>query len=211
MADLKLKTIQKSCLKGIKKSFFEYKKWSNEGLWRAHEYLLTINIAKILWKANGRKYITIEDRIIETLKDAKVKKSKRTDDKVDRLNGFADIIVWSKKNAKPKCIIEVKHRVKGFNDLKDDIDRISDILKQKSTIKFGISTFFIENDLLKSTKSTKNNVEKKIEKIYKKVQEHISESNLQTELHYQEILTEPLDERRENSSFSVVIIIKKKI
>ena len=206
MADLELKEIQNSCLKGIEKSFFEYKKWSNERLWRAHEYLLTVNIAKVLWKADGKKYITIEDKIRETLKDAKVKKSKRTNNKISRLNGQSDIILWSKKSGRPKCIIEVKHRVKRFNDVKEDIDRITDILKQKSTIEFGISTFFIENDLLNNVK---DNIEKKIEKIYEKVKEHISDSNLETELHYQEILTEPINNGREYSSFAVVITITK--
>lgn len=206
MADLELKEIQNSCLKGIKKSFFEYAKWNNERLWNAYEYLLTINIAKVLWKANGEKYITIEDKVRETLKDANVKKSKRTDNKISRLNGESDIILWSKTNGRPKCIIEVKHRVKTFNNLKEDIDRITDILKPKSTIEFGISTFFIDNDL---RNNVKDNIEKKIEKIYQKVKEHISDSNLETELHYQEILTESIDEGREYSSFSVVITIKK--
>ena len=207
MADLKLKEIQNSCLKGIEKSFFEYKKWSNERLWRAHEYLLTVNIAKVLWKAEGKKYITTEDKIRETLKDAKVKKSKRVDNKISRLNGKADIILWSKENGRPKCIIEVKHSVKRFKKLKKDIDRITDILKQKSTIEFGISTFFIDNDVINNAK---DNVENKIKKIYEEVKEYISDSNFETELHYQEILTEPIyDGEREYSSFSVVITIKK--
>lgn len=206
MADLELETIQNSCLKGIEKSFFEYQEWSNERLWRAHEYLLTVNIAKVLWKADGKKYITIEDKIKETLKNSKVKKSKRTNDKISRLNGQADIILWSKENGRPKGIIEVKHRVKRFNNLKKDIDRITDVLKQKSTIEFGISTFFIENDLLNDVK---NKIEKKIQEIYKEIQEHISNSNLKTQLHYQEILTESINDGREYSSFSVVITINK--
>ena len=208
MADLKLKEIQKSCLKGIKKSFFEYKEWNNERLWRAHEYLLTVNIAKALWKAKGDKYITIEDKIRETLKNAKVKKSKRTNNKISRLDGKADIILWSKENGRPKCIIEAKHRVKRFNkDLKKDINRITDILNQKSTIKFGISTFFIDNDVVNNAK---DNVENKIKKIYEEIKKYISNFDFKTELHYQEILTESIyNGEREYSSFSVVITIKK--
>lgn len=79
MAKITKEEILEACVQGIERSFNEYLEWSyDEWLWNAPEYLLTVNIAKELWKIkNDAKFITLEDNVRKTLKnaDAKIKGS----------------------------------------------------------------------------------------------------------------------------------------
>jgi len=207
MADIKLENIQQACLDGIVKSFNEYQDWAGERLWNAPEYLLTVNIAKKLWKNNGKKFITLEDKIEETLKIAKSKSSKNRNSTKMRANGKADIIVWSYKNGRPKGIIEVKNYTPRLGKIQKDIDRIIEMLKEDSKIEFGISTFFIDDDC---KVNAKENLQKRIDKIYCDLQEYVFP--FKVEYHYQEVLTELIrNNLEEYSSFAVVFTIKKKI
>ncbi|SFO99525.1 hypothetical protein [Hydrogenimonas thermophila] len=101
--------ILNSCLRGIKNSFNEYLKWSgDEFLWRAPEYLLTVNIAKELSKINKTKFITLEDNVKEILNNADAKIKGYLGQKL-RADGRSDIVLWW-ANGTPRGIIEVKHR-----------------------------------------------------------------------------------------------------
>ena len=185
--------------------FTEYGDWADERLWNAPEYLLTVNIAKKLWKNNSKKFITLENNIKETLEIAKTKSLKDRDSNKMRENGRADIIIWSYKNGRPKGIIEVKNYVSGFRKIRKDIDRIIEILQEDSKMKFGISTFFIDYD---TENNTKNKLINKIDEIFEELVQHVE--GFELEKHYEEILTELIHEdTKEYSSFAVAFTIKK--
>ena len=191
-----------SCIKGIKTSFDEYSKWSgDELLCNAPEYLLTVNIAKSLWKIDKSKFITLEDSIRKTVKTAGAKVYKKDIEKI-RVDGRSDIILWWAKGT-PRGIIEVKNCVFNFNHIKDDLKRIIGILKKKSDIELGVITFYIEKEYKNQNASQKikNRINKKfikqIEKIAKK-------EKLKTHKKYKKILNEET-----NSAFAVAIMLYK--
>ena len=94
MAKLTYDEILEGCIEGITNSFNDYKEWSGEyWLWRAPEYLITVNIAKTIAKINKPKYITLEDNVKQTLKDANAKIRGSLKNAI-RPKGRSDIILW---------------------------------------------------------------------------------------------------------------------
>ena len=142
MSRLTYEEILNSCIKGIKKSHKEYEEWNGwQWLWEAPEYLLTVNIAKEIAKVKKTKYITLEDNIKETLKNANAK-IKGALKKNIRANGRSDIVLWWGKET-PRGIIEVKNGVDNIRDIKKDVDRIIGILEKESDIQLGVVTFYM--------------------------------------------------------------------
>ncbi|ADV46182.1 hypothetical protein [Nitratifractor salsuginis] len=160
-----------ACLDGIRQSFEEYEEWSG-GCWlgKAPEYLLTVNIAKELAMIDGSKYITLEDNVKKTLKNANANLKGRQSGYM-RQNGRADIVVWW-GNYIPRGIIEVKHRVYKFNSFSADIDRIIEILKKESDIQFGISTFYISNYYSGNAEEKMDN---RIKTLYEQTKDYLNE------------------------------------
>ena len=139
MARISRDEILKACVDGIKKSFNEYLEWSyGEFLWNAPEYLLTVNIAKELWKIKKEsKLITLEDNVKKTLENANSAKMDKLHKDI-RAEGRSDIVFWWGKGT-PRGIIEVKNAVYNKQrHIQKDLDRIYGILKKKSDIEFGI-------------------------------------------------------------------------
>ncbi len=200
---ISMDSVANACLDGIEYSFEEYKDWSGGWwLWKAPEYLLTVNIAKELWKLEGSKYITLEDNIKETLKNANATFKGRPSGFM-RQNGRADIVLHWGDNT-PRAIIEVKHRVYKFGSFDGDIDRIIEMLKKESNLQFGISAFYIDNNYVGDIESKMNN---RIETLYKQANDYIREyaPRLETLLFYR---VHPADDG-ENIWASVVILIKQ--
>ena len=204
MGTISKKDIVNASLSGIEKSYIEYMEWSyDEWLWRAPEYLLTVNIAKELWSLDGPKYITLEDNVKKTLKLAKAK-IKGGLSKGMRANGRADIILWWGSKGTPRAIIEVKHRVYKFANIQEDLDRIIELLKKKSDLQFAISTFYIDNNY--SNGNIAEKLTTKILKLFEDTKKYLSKysKNLKPKIHYN---VYPEDD--ENVWGSVVILIQK--
>jgi len=201
MSKITYDEILDSCIKGIKTSFNEYLEWSEgEWLWNAPEYLLTVNIAKSLWKINKNKFITLEDSVKEIIKTAgaytKEKEAKRI-----RAGGRSDIILWWAKGT-PRGIIEVKNSVFNFNHIKDDLERIIGILKKKSDIELGVITFYIDHHY---EKDASKEIEKRInEEFIEKIEKIADKEKLKTTWEYEEIIDEETD-----AAFAVAIMLYK--
>jgi len=199
MAKITYDEILNACLIGIEKSFNEYFEWSgDEWLWNAPEYLLTVNIAKELANIKKNKFITLEDNVKETLKNAEAKIKGKISDKA-RPDGRSDIILWW-ANGYPRGIIEVKNDVFNFRRIKEDIDRILELLKKDSSIEFGITTFYI--DRYYETKDPEKEVENRINKIIQEIENYIGECNLYYD--YKLIMKD-----KHNAAFSVAVMIKR--
>ena len=158
MAKVSKNEILQACIDGIEQSFNEYLMWTGntEWLWNAPEYLITVNIAKELWKIDkDAKYITLEDNIKYMLSEANAKMKGQLERKA-RGNGRSDIVFWWGKGT-PRGIIEVKNAVYKKEDIQEDLDRIFALLKKKSDIEFGVLAFYVD----KHFKS--GNAEKKIQ------------------------------------------------
>ena len=193
-----------ACINGIKVSFYEYLDWSGiEWLWNAPEYLLTINIAKKLWDIpNNAKFITLEDNVKKTLKEANAKIKGKIENKA-RPKGRCDIIFWWGKGT-PRGIIEVKNAVFAKNDIQKDLDRIYAILKKESDIKFGITTFYIDRhyETGKANKKIKERIKKEF---FIPITQEAEEKNYKVLCKYSQIVNENVD-----AAFAVAIMIYKK-
>ena len=176
--------ILNSCVEGIKKSFEEYKDWSGgEWLWNAPEYLITVNIAKELNKINKPKFITLEDNVRETLKNANAKIKGNLKEKI-RADGRSDIILWWGRGT-PRGIIEVKNAVFQTNHILNDVNRILGILEKDSDIELGIVTFYIDRHY--EAKNPREELEKRIKEILKNLEEIANQHNLKYKWFYEEI------------------------
>jgi len=165
MAKIGKDEILEACIKGIKKSFAEYIEWSsNEWLWNAPEYLLTINIAKELWKIKkDAKFITLEDNVKSTLKNANASIKDGLKNTV-RGDGRSDIVFcWGKGT--PRGVIEVKNAIYQKKHIQEDLDRIYGILEKESDIEFGVTTFYIDNHFVNG--GAKEKIEDRIENEFK--------------------------------------------
>ncbi len=204
MAKIAKEDILKACVKGIKKSFAEYLEWSyNEWLWNAPEYLLTVNIAKELWKIqNDAKYITLEDNVKNTLKiaDAKIKGSLKLSVRGD---GRSDIVFWWGKGT-PRGIIEVKNAVYQKKDIQEDLNRIYGILEKKSDIEFGITTFYIDRHYERG--NAKEMMKKRIEKEFlDKIKNEVSKKGFKVKI----LKPEKIELTDTDAAYAVAIMIHK--
>ncbi len=199
---ISIDSVVDSCIKGIEYSFKEYEKWSDGWwLWWAPEYLLTVNIAKQIWKIEGPKYLTLEDNVKKTLQNGNARiKGKLTDHM--RPNGRSDIVLWW-ANLTPRAFIEVKHRVGNFEKISADIDRIIGILKKDSTIQFGISTFYMYTSYKKDIEM---NTADAIKNLYSQTKEYIAKDapSLKVSYRYGKIHID------ENDAWTAVVLLVKK-
>lgn len=189
--EIKKSEIIKSTLDGIDESMNIYQTWSDgEWLWNAPEYFITVKIAENISKIYGTKYITLEDNVETTLNLAKAKGS--TSD-VSRKNGRFDIVVWGKKG-RPRAIVEVKRNVYRAGKIEEDIERIQEVLKRKkstSTIEFGLIAFYTNRGYKK--KNAKQNVENKMDKMLKEIQEKYTDINFEMFFRGNEIIEDDTD------------------
>ena len=181
-----------------------YLEWSgNEWLWNAPEYLLTVKIAEKLANIDKNKFITLEDNVEKTLDNAGAKGQGKISSKI-RVNGRYEIVLWWAKGD-PRAIIEVKHRVYKFANIEEDIIRICETLKRKSSdssIKYGLIAFYM-------SKSYKNNAKdkllKRINELFKDTQDSVFGYELNVEKHIEEIYCE----NDQDVHTAIVFLIKR--
>ena len=137
------KVIQK-VLDGIDQAEKDYVKWSNGlGLEYAPEYFITVWISrKIRGIQSHDLWITLENSIRNALEEAKGTKRGRPSSRL-QLTGRYDIVVWRKNNT-PRYVIEVKHRVTGYNQtLQSDVSRICEAFSNsKLKMQAGFLAFY---------------------------------------------------------------------
>jgi len=190
------------CINGIKKSFKEYLKWSDdEWLWNAPEYLITVNIAKELSAIEGAKFITLEDNIKKTLKTANAKIKGKLSKNI-RPDGRSDIVLWWGKGT-PRGIIEVKNAIYRKDNLEDDLNRIYGLLKKSSDIEFGITTFYIDRNY-KNGNATKTLETRINNEFIEKIKIEVLSQNFKYKPRYKKILSD-----ENNSAFAVALMIYK--
>ena len=130
---------------GIQKAQEDYEYWSGgRWLWEAHEYLATVYIAREISKIRGSYYLTLEDNVRATIRDAGHLRRGRPPKDL-RLKGRFDIVVWWAKGT-PRAVIEVKSQPAGFSSVKDDVARICSTLKADTDIRFGLMAYYISFD-----------------------------------------------------------------
>ncbi|WP_200762491.1 hypothetical protein [Nitrosophilus alvini] len=197
--------ILKACTQGIKNSYEEYLEWSSdEWLWNAPEYLLTVNIAKELWKIEkDAKFITLEDNVRATLKNADATIKGGISDQA-RANGRSDIVFWWGKGT-PRGIIEVKNAVYSKKHIDEDLKRLYTVLENESDIEFGLTAFYVDRHL--ESGDAKSRVEERInENLINAIKEEAEEKGFRVKEHYQEIATTKNDK---DAAFGVAIMIYK--
>ena len=127
---------------GIEKAQRDYKAWSNGSwLWEAPEYMLTMYIAKELWKMPGSKYLTLEPNVRRTVKDAGGIGRGRVSRDI-RQDGKFDIVLYWKRGT-PRAIIEVKNQVDSGSKIWPDVDRIIAMLRNRdNSFQCGLIAFY---------------------------------------------------------------------
>ena len=156
----------KKTLSGIVKAQKDYEAWSGGyWLWKAPEYMLTMYIAKEIWAIPGSKYLTLESKVRENMSEAGGFGRGRLSENV-RPDGRSDItLYWAGET--PRAIIEVKNQIETINKIKDDIDRISTMLRNAdSTFQFGLIAFYTScKDRGEDGKRAKSTIEERLERI----------------------------------------------
>jgi hypothetical protein len=197
--------IIEATLDGIDESMSVYQKWSNgEWLWNAPEYLITVKIAENISNLDGNKYITLEDNV-DYILDVSNAKNKGQVSELARTNGRSDIVLWW-AGGKPRAIIEVKNSVFTLNNISKDIDRIEEVLKSKkldTSLEFGLIAFYIDRNYKRG--NAKENIQNKIHKIYKEIQEIYTD--LSCKLFFRE---KDIFNNDNNAWSSVVFLLKVK-
>lgn len=197
--------IIESTLDGIDESMEVYQKWSGgEWLWNAPEYLITVKIAENIAKINGSKYITLEDNVdyILDISNAKDKGKGQVSD-LARGNGRSDIVLWWASGI-PRAIIEVKNAVFRLDKIAQDIDRIQEVLKSQqldSSLQFGLIAFYIDRGY--KTGNAKENIQKRIYKIYNEIKERYPDMSCKLAFREKEII------RNNNDAWSSVVFLFK--
>ena len=195
--------IIESTLDGIDESMEIYQKWSGgEWLWNAPEYLITVKIAENIANINGNKYITLEDNV-DYILDASNDKDKGQVSDLARGNGRSDIVLWWASGT-PRAIIEVKNAVFRLDKISKDIDRIQEVLKNEqldTSLQFGLIAFYIDRGY--KTGNAKENVQKRIYKIYNEIKEQYPEMSCRLAFREKEIIND------NNDAWSSVVFLLK--
>ena len=120
--------IENAALRGIAKSHEEYTAWSG-GCWlyEAPEYLITTNIVREIWRSfkQGHRspnyFLTLEEKVRNVCECAEGE------------IGNVDIALWDpappKTQRSCRAIVEVKKQISCFEHIRDDIQRICDLLQ----------------------------------------------------------------------------------
>ncbi|MDD4859055.1 MAG: hypothetical protein PHR56_02495 [Dehalococcoidales bacterium] len=144
--------IIEAILSGIEDAQKQYKKWSG-GEWLAYtaEHVITGFVAKRIWEIPGPKYLEIEPKCGETIKQSCVKRRGGLAQAL-RPDGHVDMCLWWAKSD-PRAIIEIKHNAYSYVVQCDkDIQRIDSSLKRNTTLSFGIFAFYSSADDSKNGK-----------------------------------------------------------
>lgn len=126
-----------AALRGIAKSQDEYSTWSGgHWLYDAPEYVTTTNVARAIWSSRNQKHhylLTLEEKVSNVCES------------VDVRLGNVDIALWDPGSARTpgscRALIEVKKQISGFEHVKDDIQRICDLLQRNRSIRFGAMAY----------------------------------------------------------------------
>jgi hypothetical protein len=160
-----------------------YLKWSgNQWLWNAPEYLLTVKIAESIVNIGKNNFVTLEDNVEKTLRVSNAKGKGRVSSKI-RINGRFDIVIWWAKGD-PRAIIEVKHRVYIFSSIEEDVNRVCETLKRKSSessIKCGLIAFYMDRGYMNDAKTKLKN---QIENIFVQTQNIVNSKGLSIDKKY---------------------------
>lgn len=127
----------KTIIKGIKSAQREYEKMSEYWLEEGAEYLITVSVARALWKKFGDGTVMVEGSSDEMRKDAGAKKGRPP----KSVKGKRYDIVLYFKNGDPRAVIEIKGREDSRAGLLKDVKRIMDALKA-SKVRFGAVGFY---------------------------------------------------------------------
>ena len=186
--------IAKMILSGINKAHKDYEEWSGgDWLWNAPEYLLTTYIARSIADIDCTKYITLENSASDAIKDAGAFTRGRLSHKA-RPNGRIDILLWWGAKCSPRAVIEVKHNVYSYAQLRHDVDRIENILvknQANSSLQFGALAFYIVSEDSKQSpmKTASKRIRTILDNIEEAAKDDLSESfqvKLFTKLHEEE-------------------------
>jgi hypothetical protein len=102
------------------------------------EYLLTVEIARELWRAQVKKdrsgYVRLEMRPGDVLKDGPSKRGKL--ERALRHGGRIDVVLFD-PNYKPIGLVEVKLKSSDAAGLSKDAARISAMMRRMSKLRYG--------------------------------------------------------------------------
>lgn len=136
--------------RGISNARRMYGSLTNRRGWlsEAPEYLITVEIARVLGESLKRRHVNMEFSVREAMLEAGSTRRGRPRE-THRNNGRFDILL-SRKGGRPWCIIEVKSPAMTRNVLTNDIRRIRDTLIHRQTHESSIScaalAFYTDRD-----------------------------------------------------------------
>lgn len=169
---MKSELVIKQTLRTIAKAQQEYIKWTDtDWLSDGPEYLATTTIAREVQKLDEVAYVTLENNVRSAIKDA----GGTTKGRLKRgfkIDGRFDVAVWNKQE--PRGLFEVKTRVWGYWNLRDDLVKLCTSLNKAKRVRWGLVAYFIacEDSKIKSGKSAKEWIEIKTERTAEKAELH---------------------------------------
>lgn len=142
--NIAIEEVVKAALIGIGQAQTQYSKWSGgDWLWRGHEYVSTVFLAKELGDLQGAKYVTVENSASGAIVDAGARGRGKLHHKI-RGDGRFDLLLWW-GDGTPRAPIEVKLQVTGISKITADLHRIEKALIRKqneSSLQFGMLVFY---------------------------------------------------------------------
>ncbi len=161
--------IVEKTLDGIVQAQKDYESWTGgEWLWSAPEYMLNTYIAQKIAKLDGAKYLTLENSAKSAIKEAGARGRGKLHLKI-RASGRFDVLLWWGSSYSPRAVIEVKNQISRLANIKEDLDRIAQVLKRttsETSFQFGLVAYYTSCDDNKEF-SAKKQIANRIKKIYK--------------------------------------------
>lgn len=181
---MKSEPVIKQTLKAIAKAQLEYIEWTDtDWLSDGPEYLATTTIAREVQKLNTVSRVTLENNVRRAIKKSggTTKGRRKRGFKID---GRFDVAVWNK--TEPRGLIEVKTRVWGYWNLRDDVEKLCTSLNKATRVRWGLVAYFIDCFDTKSNSSDEW-VKIRTERIAEEVEKHVSCMNKKVLRHQSKI------------------------
>lgn len=144
-ASIAIPQIVKAVMHGIKTAQEEYERWTGGALMQmeAPEYLLTVYVARELWRIKRKKYLLLECSPKYVLEKARAMAPGPVPKGIREKGRFDIVLYWG--NGYPRAAIELKGWVRGYESIAADMKRLEGVVhraKDKSTLQFALMAYY---------------------------------------------------------------------
>ncbi len=167
-ASIAIPQIVDAAMRGIDTAQKDFEKWTGGDSWLedAPEYLSTVYVARELARLKGKKYLYLEVKPKDVLKDAHAVVPGPVPKGI-REKGRVDIVLyWG--NGYPRAPIELKGWVRGYETIAADMKRLEGLIHHgadKSKLQFGLMAFYTATERNSGTSTAEEQLAKWICKI----------------------------------------------